>query len=606
MNLPDDNPAIPPVSERETMHEGLLQRHFDVAFAAPDGIKKLRELILTLAMQGKLVPQDPNDPPASELLKAIEAEKQRLVEEGKSKMPKPLAAIKPEEVPYQLPQGWEWVRLGKVTNYNGRKNIGSDEILPNTWLLDLEDIEKDTSRVIYRAKYSERQSKSTKSIFKKGDVLYGKLRPYLNKVVVADNDGVCTTEIVPILPYSGIDSEFLKWLLKRPSFLAHVNSLMYGVKMPRLGTDDALMSIHPLPPLAEQHRIVTKIDQLMARCDELEKLRAEREQKRRAVHYAALKRLLDAASSFPRRRESSASDHSPGCADLGPRLCGGDGRESADKEAFADAWQFIARHFNELYSVKENVTELRKAILQIAVMGKLVPQDPSDPPASTLLKAIEAEKQRLVKEGKIKAAKPLPPIQPEEVPYELPQGWEWVRLGDVVLSIVGGGTPSKNNPAFWGGRIPWASVKDLNVDVYLESTIDSITENGLNNSSTNLIPKGSIIVCTRMGSGKVAINKVDISINQDLKALSISSFVDKMFFFLKYKDYKIIGKGVTVHGIRQDELLNLLFPLPPLPEQHRIVAKVDQLMGLCDTLENQIDAASNQQAALLNALMAQG
>jgi type I restriction enzyme, S subunit len=248
----------------------LLEQHFDTAFAAPNGIKKLRELILTLAMQGKLVPQDPNDPPASELLKDIEAEKKRLVKEGKIKAPKPLPPVAEEEKPYALPQGWEWVRLGEICDYNGRDNIAPEFIASDAWLLDLEDIEKETSRLIYRAKYSERQSKSTKSRFQKRDVLYGKLRPYLDKVIVADSDGVCTTEIVPIVPSQAIHSEFLRLLLKRPAFLRHVNSLMYGIKMPRLGTEDAVLSIHPLPPLSEQHRIVAKIDQLMTLCDSLD------------------------------------------------------------------------------------------------------------------------------------------------------------------------------------------------------------------------------------------------------------------------------------------------------------------------------------------------
>jgi type I restriction enzyme S subunit len=224
-----------------------------------------------------------------------------------------------------------------------------------SWLLDLEDLEKDTSKIIYKAKYSERQSKSTKSTFKTGDVLYGKLRPYLNKVVVADNDGVCTTEIVPIIPYSGIDSHFLKWLLKRPLFLAYVNSLMYGVKMPRLGTNDATDSIHPLPPLEEQRRIVEKIDRLMEQVDRLEKLQEERDRKRLIIHAAASDRLLN----------------------------------TSDQNSFNEAWNFIQENFNELYSVKENINKLRKAILQLAVMGKLVPQDPKDPPASELLKEIE-------------------------------------------------------------------------------------------------------------------------------------------------------------------------------------------------------------------------
>jgi type I restriction enzyme, S subunit len=176
---------------------------------------------------------------------------------------------------------------------------------------------------------------------------------------------------------------------------------MYGVKMPRLGTEDAVRSIHALPPLPEQHRIVAKIDQLMARCDELEKLRAEREQKRLAVHTAVIKQLLDAQ----------------------------------EQDSFINPWQFITRHFGDLCTVKENVAELRKAILQLAVMGKLVPQDPDDPPARELLNEIEKKKQHLVKEGKIKNPKSLPEIKPEEVPHEIPEGWQWVRLSMLAESI---------------------------------------------------------------------------------------------------------------------------------------------------------------------------
>ncbi len=136
--------------------------------------------------------------------------------------------------------------------------------------VDLEDIEKDTSRLVERVQSSNRSFQSTKTIFKSGDVLFGKLRPYLNKVLVADRDGVCTTEIIPIRGYCGMVPEYMKLVLKSPLTMAQVDRLMYGMKMPRLGTGDAVALIFPLPPLAEQHRIVAKVDELMALCDQLE------------------------------------------------------------------------------------------------------------------------------------------------------------------------------------------------------------------------------------------------------------------------------------------------------------------------------------------------
>lgn len=557
---------------------GLLEKYFDLAFAAPDGIKKLRELILTLAMQGKLVPQDPNEQPASELLKEIEAEKKRLVKEGKIKQPKPLPEIKPEEVPYNLPKNWQWVRLGKIANYNGRTNINPEDIAPATWLLDLEDIEKDTSRIIYRAKYFERQSKSTKSTFLKGDVLYGKLRPYLNKVVVADTEGICTTEIVPIVPLVDIDSHFLKWVLKRSAFLNYVNSLMYGVKMPRLGTDNAIMSIHPLPPVAEQRRIVAKIDELMARCDELEKLRSDRTQKRITVHTAALNRLMMA-------------------------------KESND---FSTAWGFITQHFNELYSVKENVAELRKAILQLAVMGKLVPQDPNDQPASELLNAIALEKQRLVKEGKIKQPKPLAKINPEDIPYELPNGWEWVRVIDIV-EVGTGSTPATTNPEYYDGTIPWYTSSATNNSI-AETPETFITERAIKETNCKVFPSGSLIIAM-YGQGKTRGQISEIVIpgatNQAIAAMVFYKSSRKIkpyikYYFVKiYDEIRSIAEGAAQPNLNVGKIKDTMIPLPPLIEQRRIVVKIDQLMALCDNLEKQIDNTNSKQTDLLNAIMAQ-
>ncbi|PXX17828.1 type I restriction modification DNA specificity protein [Nitrosomonas ureae] len=253
---------------------------------------------------------------------------------------------------------------------------------------------------------------------------------------------------------------------------------------------------------------------------------------------------------------------------------------------------------SSVYGIKK----LRELILELAVRGKLVPQDPNDEPASELLKRIQAEKAKLVAESKIKKDKPLPPISDEEKPFELPQGWEWVRFGDFVFSILSGGTPSKNNLEFWNGDIPWASVKDLNVEKFLKKTQDYITKEGLEFGS-KLANKGDLLICTRMGLGKIAIAAIEVAINQDLKALKITSFLNIDYFINFYNTLKIIGSGMTVAGIKQDELLSYLVPTPPLAEQHRIVAKVDELMALCDQLETQHINAAEAHEKLVSHLL---
>ena len=248
------------------------------------------------------------------------------------------------------------------------------------------------------------------------------------------------------------------------------------------------------------------------------------------------------------------------------------------------------------------VKKLRELILELAVRGKLVPQDESDEPASELLKRIAAEKAKLIAEGKIKKSKPLAEITDNEKPFELPVGWEWARLDDFVLSIISGGTPSKNNSEFWNGDIPWASVKDLNVERFLDKTQDYITKEGLV-AGSKLANKGDLIICTRMGLGKIAIASIDVAINQDLKALKITSQLDIDYFINFYSTLKIIGSGMTVAGIKQDELLGFYIPTPPLAEQHRIVAKVDELMALCDQLENQHNNAAEAHEKLVTHLL---
>ncbi|PKL42564.1 MAG: restriction endonuclease [Candidatus Riflebacteria bacterium HGW-Riflebacteria-1] len=530
----------------------LLEQHFDTAFATPDGIKKLRELILTLAMQGKLVPQDPNDQPASELLKEIADEKARLIKAGKLKPQKPLPQIKPKEMPCAIPYNWQWVRLIDIAQYNGRPNAKPEDLSSETWVLDLEDIEKETSVILRRATYAERLSKSSKSLFCKGDVLYGKLRPYLNKVVVAEEDGVCTTEIVPIVSFSGIFPVFLKYLLQRPAFLSYVNSLSYGVKMPRLGSDDAIASIHPLPPVAEQKRIVARIEQLMTRCDELENLRAERDKKRLETHAAAINALLSAGAS----------------------------------ENFNAAWRFITQHFDELYSVKENVAELRKVILQLAVMGKLVPQDPNDQPASELLKEIAAEKACLIKVGKLKPQKPLPPITEIEFNRNKPYGWVVRRFGDIFSLEYGDNLPSEKRTS--SGEYPVYGSNGV-VGTHFEPSVI----------------EPCIVVGRKGSAGALNLSKTEGCWVTDVAYFCIPpKVVDLEFAFKLFHtlDFESLGKGIKP-GLNRNEAYLIPFFLPPINEQKRIVARIDQLMTLCDNLEQNIAAATDSRTALLNAMM---
>jgi len=262
-----------------------------------------------------------------------------------------------------------------------------------------------------------------------------------------------------------------------------------------------------------------------------------------------------------------------------------------------DAQRFIAE-FGHIANAPGGMARLRELVLHLAASGDLI--ETSVPvSAMPLLETIWRRKKAHPERKKV-VSKQSP------VPYGLvkaPTHWAICRLGDLTLTITGGGTPSKNNPAYWGGEIPWASVKDLKDQKYIDSTEDHITDEGLRNSSSNLIPINRIIVCTRMGLGKVVINRVELAINQDLKALELPPEVNPDFFFILYKTRDVKGTGTTVSGIKQDQLLALPAALPPTEEQSRIVAKVDELMALCDKLEAQQKSRRQLQTSLRQSIL---
>jgi len=246
-----------------------IAEHFDTLFTTEHSIDQLKQTVLQLAVMGKLVRQDPNDAPASVLLEKIATEKEQLIKNKKIKKQKPLPAITEDEKPFELPSDWRWIRLGDLTNYGSSDKVEAKDTDADTWILELEDVEKSTSKLLRKIRFSERQFKSSKNQFSNGDVIYGKLRPYLDKVLVADEDGVCTTEMIPLRAYVSVDSYFLRLLMKSPYFINYANNSTHGMSLPRMGTDKARLAILPLVPELEQHRIVKKVDELLTLCDQL-------------------------------------------------------------------------------------------------------------------------------------------------------------------------------------------------------------------------------------------------------------------------------------------------------------------------------------------------
>ena len=229
--------------------------------------QQLRKSLLQEAIQGRLVPQNPADESTDVLLQRIRAEKEQLIKEGKIKKQKPLPPITEEEKPFAIPDSWQWVRLGTLLFSLAIKAISSDT--GNTWLLELEDIEKESGKLLRRSLTKNKEFGSTKNKFTTGNILYSKLRPYLNKVIIADRDGYCTSEIIPFDFRFGIAQKYAKYVLMSPYFVNYAVKKSYGVKMPRLGTDDMYNALLPLPPLAEQQRIAARLEELLPLCDGL-------------------------------------------------------------------------------------------------------------------------------------------------------------------------------------------------------------------------------------------------------------------------------------------------------------------------------------------------
>ncbi|HCD7728630.1 TPA: restriction endonuclease subunit S, partial [Citrobacter koseri] len=515
------------------------------------GIKKLRELILELAVRGKLVPQDPNDEPASELLKRIAAEKAELVKQGKIKKQKPLPEISEEEKPFELPAGWEWVALQEICsleNGDRSKNYPNKSTLVETGIpfvnaghLENGNIRQEDMTFITPEHFSILRSGK----FLNGDILFC-LRGSLGKSAIVQNlSGAIASSLVIVRVFKPTFNKYIHLYFDAPLSYDFINKYDNGTAQPNLAATDLARFLVPLPPLDEQSRIVNKITELMTLCDQLEQ-----------------------------HSLTSLDTHQQLVETLLTTLTG-----SQNAEELAENWARISEHFDTLFTTEASIDALKQTILQLAVMGKLVPQDPNDEPASELLKRIAQEKAQLIKDGKIKKQKPLPPISDEEKPFELPDGWEWCRISDI--STVGtGATPSRDEPKYWlDGEINWVTSGETSKP-FIKTTSECVTKKAINDTNVSIYPPGTLIIAM-YGQGKTRGQITELLINagtnQACAAIQLIANEDshrkfiKIFFEKSYDDLRALASGGAQPNLNVAKISQTVIPLPPEHEQARVV-----------------------------------
>ena len=520
--------------------------------------QQLKNSILQMAVQGKLVPQDPNDEPASVLLERIRAEKERLIKEKKIKREKnpsvifkgadntPYEKIGDEvrsladEVPFDIPNSWEWVRLGSIVYNRGQISPSTDFCYIDIGSIDNKKQKLNpTDTVIAPDKAPSRARK----LVDKGDVLYSTVRPYLHNMCIVDRDFSCipiaSTGFAVLTCHAELCNKFLFYYMMSPDFDAYANNTdnAKGVAYPAINDDRLYKALIPIPPLGEQFRIVSAIESVDASIRD----------------YGAKEEALRALNgSFPER--------------------------------------------------------LKKSILQEAVQGKLVPQDPSDEPAGALLERIRAEKQRLIKEGKIKKDKhesvifrrdnshyeKLDGVErciDDELPFEIPESWSWVRLG-AVLEIARGGSPRPIQQYLTTepDGINWIKIGDTDKGgKYIYKTKEKIRPEGVVKS--RMVHSGDFLLTNSMSFGRPYILKTDGCIHDGWLVLS-NRFecysVDFLYYILSspfaYYQFCDSVSGAVVKNLNSDKVANALFPLPPLSEQVRIVQRIEELLPLVNGL----------------------
>ena len=542
----------------------------------PEAIPRLRRFILDLAVRGKLVDQDSNDEPASELLKQIAAEKVRLVNRGKLKKPKPLPEI--DEQIYDLPPTWNWTRIRQIASDRG-------QTVPNSSFtyIDVTAITKETGNITHPKILQANDAPSrARKIVRKGDVLYSCVRPYLLNVAVLDDEleppPIASTAFA-ILNGHGLVLPRYLWIVLRSSFMIKcVEKHMRGQAYPAINDTDFSLLPFPLSPLAEQHRIVAKVDELMALCDKLEAARTERETTRNRLAAASLARL-------------NAPD--------------------LDPTTFQNHAVFALENLTPLTTRPDQIKTLRQTILNLAIRGKLVEQDANDEPASELLDRIALEKARLVRAGEIRKEKKHQPTDGNQGTFQISTSWSWCRLGSLSKVVTSG---SRDWAKYYSNEgAVFVRMGNLSKDHYRLrlDNIQRVKAPSEGEGTRTRLEAGDLLISITGDVGMLGLipeNFGEAYINQhtamvrpmnEMKGRYLPELLRSSF---AQEQFNAPQRGIK-NSFRLTDITQFLVPLPPLAEQHRIVAKVDELMALCDRLEESLATGGYTCRRLLDAVV---
>jgi len=561
------------------METGLFLEQFGHLAEGEGGIKKLREVVLQLAVRGKLVEQDPRDEPADMLLKKIEAERKQKEKEGKIKK-RLLARYEISATRDPLPKGWRSVCIDHVI-LEIKSGGTPSKANPYYWTNGDGIFWASVKDLKFGHKYiSSTQDKITTLAMGDGKTKIAKVGEFLictrmglGKISICACEMAFNQDLKAVSISSFVDSNYFH-LFFQTLTIKGIGTTVDGIVQEKL-----LAYPLPLPPITEQKRIVAKVDELMVLCDKLE---AE-QQKQSTLKTQAVQSTLHHLTN------------------------------PENASTFAASFTILNSTFNHWFDDLKTLKHLRATILQLAVQGKLVPQDPNDEPVSELLKRIEAEKKRLVKEGKIKATKPSSEIKDADIPFLLPNGWQWVRLETFATLITKGSSPKWQGIDYQEKGLLFITSENVGAYNLLLQKKKYVNPKFNEIEPRSILQKNDILMNIVGASiGRTAIYNIEevANINQAVCLVRIvQNVIDNQFFLhfcnsehcLKQMFDKQVDNARA--NLSMGNIAKFVVPLPPLAEQEHIVAKVDELMTLCDQLEAQITYTQTINTHLMESFM---